>query len=314
MRTIGTLPKMTAPITVDGTHAPRVEIHDPRTLLNTGPSPRGWHRLELALRCPRLYAYVYILKIKLPPALPLIRGTLRHVGLAHYYARLRAMQRGEDPEVFYAPREAIQRAAVAIDAEFHGDVASKLALTHADMPGEYATVHAPEEDGLEILEVEHVHEANVGGHRYTARFDLVLKDRNGRIWIYDHKGAARPDKRTVTSYSLSGQILGLQRFGAALYGNAFGGVRLNFISGDALPFKYLRETPAPAPAALAQFPATVRYAEARIAQIEACPNPWDVEAVFSDVVCVHRYGRCPGYDLCAWGDAGLPLLRLGEAE
>ena len=74
-------------------------------ILFTGASPRGWHRLQTVLECPQKFAWEYrygregfddpkriaLLSAKLKqdeeqksnsPAL--IRGTLIHLGLAHY--------------------------------------------------------------------------------------------------------------------------------------------------------------------------------------------------------------------------------------
>ena len=61
---------------------PGVEA-DPR-LLNTGPSPFGWHRYETALRCLAAYGYgVEARKLGLRHDAPqLARGTLVHLGLA----------------------------------------------------------------------------------------------------------------------------------------------------------------------------------------------------------------------------------------
>jgi len=273
-----------------------------RILLNTGPTERGWHRLETALRCLQLYAYLYILKLKLPPGDALIRGSIAHTGLAHYYARLRAQQRGENPDVYYPPAEAMRLAAELADREFQVSTGAELLRTYAEMPAAYEEYYRA--DQLEILHVEEVFEARVNGHRFTQRIDLVVRDRNGRVFFYDHKTASRVDKRTVARYSLSGQFLALQSFGHALYGEKFGGVRINFISGERPPFKFERRSLEPAPHMLSNFPRIVDYAERRIARAHEL-DPWCCEPAASDLVCVHSYGRCAAYEMCQWGPSGV---------
>src|SRR5512142_2081746 len=93
-----------------------------KILLNTGPSPRGAHRLETILTCPQLYAYLHVLKLDLGDRTPLVRGSLGHVSLAHHYVQLRAVQRGEDPAAFYEPHVAIDQAALTF-----GDMGVSLA-------------------------------------------------------------------------------------------------------------------------------------------------------------------------------------------
>ena len=84
------------------------------TLLNAGPSPRGWSRLSTVLQCPQKYAYTYLLPEAEgggksggnSPAL--IKGSLIHTGLAHHYRRMMADQQGEDKNQWYEPFTAMQ--------------------------------------------------------------------------------------------------------------------------------------------------------------------------------------------------------------
>jgi hypothetical protein len=73
-----------------------------------GPSTRGWHFHETMLRCPQLFAYLHVLKLVFPTTVPLARGILIHTGLAHYYARLKAVQQGEDPDRYHDPVTAMR--------------------------------------------------------------------------------------------------------------------------------------------------------------------------------------------------------------
>ena len=83
-------------------------------LLYTGPSPHSGHRIDKFIRCPQRWAYDQITPSPLPgrtesPAL--IKGTLGHIGLAHYYRRLQADQQGEDKSQWWAPIRAIEERA-----------------------------------------------------------------------------------------------------------------------------------------------------------------------------------------------------------
>ena len=80
-------------------------------LIDPGPSRKGWHRLAKVLRCPRLYALSYKQKHRTsdePPAEPLVKGSLFHVGLAHHYG----LQSDLYPDVeLYSPGEAFEQLA-----------------------------------------------------------------------------------------------------------------------------------------------------------------------------------------------------------
>ena len=83
-------------------------------LLDAGASPRGWSRLSTVLQCPQKYAYKYLLSPEEgggkqggnSPAL--IKGSVIHLGLAHYYRRLQAVQQGEDPNQWFEPNDAMR--------------------------------------------------------------------------------------------------------------------------------------------------------------------------------------------------------------
>ena len=54
------------------------------SLIDSGPSERGWHRIESMLRCPRLYALQHIDGVEFPLTRPLVNGIMLHVALAHH--------------------------------------------------------------------------------------------------------------------------------------------------------------------------------------------------------------------------------------
>jgi len=148
--------------------------------------------------------------------------------------------------------------------------------------------------------VEEVFSAEIDGYKFTQRLDLVARERDGKVYIWDHKCVGRIDQKTVTRYTLSGQFLGMARFGAATYGNDFGGVKLNLISADGQGFK--RVMVDPAPHALRTFPSSVRYARKVVDDLDAAQIPYDEwPKALSEQVCVSSYGVCPAFEKCRWG-------------
>lgn len=273
-----------------------------KILIDTGPSPRGWSRLESFLRCPQLFAWknrAGSRGLGAATRTPLVRGSLGHVALAHLYTAMKLQQEGKRDEVarYYTPRDAIHVAA----HKWGGEALELAPLIEGAVEG-YCDRWASDRT-LRIREVEEVHETIFGGYRYTARFDLVVEDSAGRIWIYDHKFVSKLESKTVLRYTLSGQFLGQAHLGAKAYGARFGGIRLNFVSVEK-PHKYERASPDPAPHLLARFPEIVVDAERGIEALDKENRPFDAwPAVASEQVCVTAYGLCDGFDLCRWGAA-----------
>jgi hypothetical protein len=270
---------------------PRVPDAGGRILINTGASPRGVHRLELVKRCPQLFAYRHILKLDLGSRDPLVRGSLLHIGLAHHYAREKAANEGTNPDVFYEPLDAIERAAPLFGAD--GERLKPIAL--AGVKG-YIAHYAVE--AFTIVSVEELVVTTVGGYPLTARWDLVTQDRAGKFWIYDHKGTGSIDAKSSGRYDLSLQFLAMQWMGQEKWGANFGGVRVNLV-GLIRP-GFTRVSPQPAPHALALFPQAVIDAEATIER-NALRDPWDWPKTLSEQACMTQYGVCEGVHPCQWG-------------
>jgi len=264
-----------------------------RILINTGPSPRGVHRLETALRCPQLHAYTHYVKGALDGESrdPLVRGSLLHVGLAHYYARMKAEVEGTNPNRFYEPMDAVERAAPLFGAD-------GMRLREIVIPRVRGYIAHYAVEQFDIVSVEELVATMVGGYPLTARWDLVVRDRSGKFWIYDHKGTASIDAKSTSRYDLSLQFLAMQWMGREKWGEFFGGVRVNLVGFQREGFT--RVSPAPAPWALAHFPQTVQDAEA-IIERNALRDPWEWPKAFSEQVCMTAYGPCPAVTLCEWG-------------
>lgn len=237
------------------------------------------------------------------------RGSLLHVGLAHWAARLQAVQHGWDPDAYYAPVDAIMQA-----AEVHGwqtwipivttTVTSFAALmTGAQHP--------------EIIGVEHRVDYDVpawsgppkaAGRVYqrTARADLIYRAADGRYWIRDWKSTYRVDNKKRVGFTLSGQLIGMQWYGRQFYGDQFGGLEVTLVEWpkNGRPSRVEFMAVPIAPFALSRYPATVQWGE----EIE----PWMTEQFGGDYPlamseqgpCVDRYGFCEWFECCRFGVGG----------
>jgi hypothetical protein len=271
-----------------------------RILLNAGPSERGSHRLEDVAVCPQRYAYRHVLGLAPDgDADPLVRGCVAHSGFAQHYARLRARQRGEDPERYGTPEEGMEREA-ARWGEAGQNLLAATALTVAETVAHYA-------DDFEVLAVEEEVRARVthggrGPHLFTARWDVEFRDAAGRCWVMDHKVVTQLNVKKVSArYTNALQFLAAQYLGALKYGRAFGGVVLS-ISQQAPRTRFLRAPLDPSPGLLRQLPQIVCDDEERIAEL-ANRDPWEYPKAASEQVCMSAYGRCGYFERCRWGKA-----------
>ena len=280
-------------------------------LLNTGPSARGWHRLESFLRCPQLYAWGYgrgeAAKKHFPPTFPLVRGSIGHVGLAHVYARVKWVQDEQtkgnaQPNLaecpYYSPIEAMRLVAGLPEFEEYGTEALPGVVKAVSA---YVRHYSSDGTNLRVIAIEEPVETEFFGHRYTARVDLVLEDNGGKVWYLDHKFVAKVEGKVFRRYVLSGQFLGLQHLGMRTYGERFGGVKVNVIGCNVSGFS--RVSLDPAPYMLERFPSVVKRAEEGIARVEAALALGEpIGAAPSEHVCFGPYGECPAFYLCQWGE------------
>lgn len=256
----------------------------------------GWHATELALRCPRLFAYTY----RVPGTkedgdrAPLLKGSLVHQGLAHYYARLESIQQDRDPEEWATPDVAIEACAEKL---------GRHALQYVAMAKQTITdyMHHWHAEKLEVLHVEEVFKSDIGGYRFTQRLDLVVREPDGKVYIYDHKTTGRLSSGVAERYTLSGQFLGMASFGSRIWGSEFGGVKINLIQlpDGSKRSEFSRKTPDPAPGALKSFPLTVLHARQRIDDLDKSgldPEEWPM--TMSEQTCITAYGRCDHFDRC----------------
>ena len=280
-----------------------------KILIDSGPSGAGWSSLESMTTCPQRYAYRHIL---FPDGLcnrdALVRGSIGHVGLAHLYARVKALQDGTDPEAFYTPDEAMQ-----LVAPKWGEVGMRYLDLCREGVEAYSRFYAGDAASLRVVGVEHLVETTVptryGPRRFTARIDLSVSDQTGRVRVVDHKWVSdSSESKMQWRYKLSGQFLGLNCFGRMLYGDRFAGVWVNVV-GVSGEFSFKRVPIDPAWNAIRRFPRILADAFERIEELRASGrDPWDWPKAVSERTCITPYGRCEGYDLCANGEDSLVAL------
>jgi len=250
----------------------------------------------------RLYAWQHVAGISFPVTEPLVKGSLLHIGLAHYYERRLLAENGKDKELILSGPKAVvelarRRAAEAPEPE------RSLWITAApiieDAVRAYIERWAYEDSLWKIVSVEEELRANINGRLFTQRADLIVRDTHNKVWIVDHKSCYRIASKTLNQHILSGQFLGYQMFGRQKFGRDFAGVIINRMKLSE-PYGYDRCGLEPAPAALKNFGKQLSYTEDSIERFEGKPVE-DWPAVFSDQICFGKYGRCPAFDLCQWG-------------
>ena len=263
-------------------------------LMDTGPSEAGWHPIESALRCTQLYYITQVLKLGRDPLPePLIRGSICHVGLAHFYERQRRMQSGEPFDRLYSPLDAMEVLWRLMGAN------DKDLLTRCQRAIEaYFQAYATDRF-TRIVAVEKQYEIQLASGRYTARVDLHVEDRAGMQWFWDHKSSSRLMDKTGARYTHSGQILGLQEIGSRLYGSSFGGVRLNLLSVEDRP-RFARCAPGYNLGFRRKFEIMVKTGRDRMRILNQLS--WDqVPPVATELSCETIYGPCSCLEICKGG-------------
>jgi hypothetical protein len=307
----------------------------PKILLNAGMSIRGWSFKQQVLMCPQEWSYSRALGYRTETE-PLVRGSLVHLGFAHYRARVMAAQNGWDPDAYYQPDVAIDILAEREDDrridEGQVPMWRKLA-PQAELTVQNRRAHDLVEGMPQIIAVEHLLGgwfdevgmvdppadadarmrlmaggpaewavlARLGGPYYhSARADWIYKQA-GYYWIGDTKTAYKIDRTKIDGYAMSGQVHGLTWFGMHAYGEKFGGISIDFAVMSTQKFP-LHRMPY-APGAVRDFPQTVVDAEERIAGLLQSGRPFDrYPKTLNEQSCVRRYGpRCPHYEFCRLG-------------
>ena len=263
-------------------------------LLSTGPSPRGWSRLQLMLECPQKWSYRYnVEQEKKTSSIPLIRGSMLHLMLAHHYLQMKADQEGVANE-WFDPYDALYQ--LCLQEGEVWDKEREMIIKCFD-----AYKHHWIDEKLKIIAVEEMAYTKIGPHVFTGRFDLVYEDRRGKIWICDHKTTGRIHSKQRKFYSISGQLVGYRYLGQQIYGDKFGGMILNQVQHTE-PYKFMRIPLAPAPNLLHKFPQIVSDAEKLITELQESGRKFDdYPMAANELTCYSRYGACPHLKRCQWG-------------
>jgi len=277
-------------------------------IIYTGPSPRGWHRLQLAAECLQKYAWTYEVpkpKDRVTSA-PLAKGSLIHLALAQHYARMRAGLTpdeqdlsdlggvGDNIDDWVDPARAVDLISQLEGTQQYAGVA--LDAYHA-----YVKNYPHDATKWKILEVEEIMEVQIAGrYRLTGRADLVIEDLGGRVWVVDHKSTARLTARHKQFYSVSGQLLGYSHMGRQKYGDRFAGLIVNLIQHGTPKFE--RIVLPRSPNLEAKFERIVVDIEESVERIQAeGRDPSDWPKAINELTCYHRYGACDFIDQCRWG-------------
>jgi hypothetical protein len=278
-------------------------------LLETGPSPRGWHRLQNMLECPQKWSYRYNLGLEPQiPAIALMKGSLTHLALAHHYTRKQAEDKGEDKNAILNPYEAVR-----LKCRNEPEYSECKDLVEDAIEG-YQRHWLEENKRWRILEVEKLAYAiiddperkNTDGtpiqYLLTGRFDMVIENiANGDIYVVDHKTTSRLSKSHIQYYSMSGQLIGYEYMARKVFGDRMKGIMINFVQLGKKN-KYERVVIDPRPNLTAQFEQTVVDAERMITDLEKTGrDPMHYPKAMNELTCYTRYGACPFMDQFKYG-------------
>jgi hypothetical protein len=301
--------------------------------LDSGPSKFGWHRLQTFIACKHLYGLKYPGGVTFRGGLATGLGSLMHVALAHYYAKMGASQGGieidpvfvqERPDLVASGRATLTSAAFGLQAHVHDpamfmDPREAMAWAWDHDPRlldrredklldkanviftQYVKYWGPREKiralAVEVMLYTEIRSAITGAvYPYTQRLDLAWADSAGGAYIRDHKTAARPD---TDVYALEGQFAGFRNFGQMRYGTTFRGVEIGWLQTDKDPYTFKCEAAQYPAEATRDFPALVADTEDELAWYRAGhPDPYAWRRSMHEQICRTRYGKCDAFNLC----------------
>ncbi len=273
-----------------------------KRIIYTGPSPRGWHRLQLAAECLQRFAWTYpwaaegepppakTPQSKKKPSPPLAKGTLVHLALAQHYARQRDGEEGWEE-----PATAVDLIAKLEGTSEYADVAMKAYAAHT------ATYGWLDREQWTVLGVEDLLSTQIADkYLLTGRADLVVEDKAGRVFVVDHKTTGRIQRSHKEFYAMSGQLLGYSHMAREKYGERFSGLLINLIEVGGTKFERFQLPRSPH--LEARFEQSIVDIEESIERmVESGRSVEDWPKAMSELVCYHRYGPCKFIDKCKWG-------------
>lgn len=143
----------------------------------------------------------------------------------------------------------------------------------------------------------------------SRRCDLVVEEPGGRIFIWDHKHQARVSQgKSIEGYAIDGGFALFRHMGQQVYGEEFGGLRLNLIQ-TMNAHKVARPTVPRTPHRDTHLAQMLWHSEHQIASMDMnMPDRWMWPKAMHETTCVGRYGSCGGIKLCYYGEAGKRYL------
>lgn len=246
-------------------------------------SSHGIHKLLTLASCPRKYGYRYVLNLRPPfDGVAVSKGTAVHAGLEAFYL-------GKDW------REAMRK--LRGNPQFAGVLDNAIAIL-----GNYFQKWKHEK--LHVVSVEREYGIIIEGYLFTRRLDLVY-EKEGFLYVVDHKTAADPKRRTGQS-ELDPTLMSQELIGRIActreHGLKYGGALLNLIptgSGGTFSRWTLRFPPrmvADMPKSLGRF----LKAEANLRASDV--SPWEYTQTWA---CYSKYGVCEYWQLCTQGPEAL---------
>lgn len=243
-----------------------------------------------------------------------------------------------DAEAFMAPEDAVIEWCDRYGGHEHLDrmmeTFRRYMATHPEPPGRIVAVEYPisavlgEVKGQWGLWVYDEHEGtlisrqtqtpitvtplNVPGHEdhgkpitMTRRLDLVVEDRQGRLWIWDHKNQANVQpNRSVDAYAIDGGFAAFRIMGKQAWPN-FAGLMLNLIQTQS-PWRVARPTVPPTPGRDRHFAQMLWRAEHQLAALDVEKlSPWEWPKAMHETTCYGRYGSCGATRFCFYGKSAL---------
>jgi hypothetical protein len=250
----------------------------------TAESSHGIHKLLTLAKCPRLYGYKYVLKLRVQfDSTAISLGTTIHAGLeAHYLGKdWRAAMRdyAKKPEFSYV-----------------ADRATKILANYFE---KY------KHEKLHVVSVEREYAITVEGFLFTRRLDMVY-EREGLLYIVDHKTASDPKRRTGQS-ELDPTLMSQELIGRVactrVHGLKYGGCVLNLIptGGGGVFSRYPLRFPA---RMIEDMPRSLaRYLKGEANLLKSELSPWEYTQNWDS--CYGKYGICDYWRLCAQGEDAL---------
>ena len=287
-----------------------------KILLDTGSSgPGGWSGSSPILRCPKRYRLQRLGYVE-GDRQALIKGSLVHVALAHYYARLQAVQQSWDPDAYYTPLQAVALVAEKNGPawEEHVGLAQKAANDYERRMAAYpeyviaveqlVEFEFPRTFGFDMVEgglASAIAAELPETLTHRMRVDLIVQAPDSRFVVRDHKTTSNYKRPTSTPFDLSGQIVGLQWWAQREYREKYGGVEIGSVGLTNEKIEFLR--PKLAPNAVAEWPKMRTYIEVLKRVNRALyGDSLDWPMAMSDQgPCLDRYGPCGFRDPCRMG-------------